>query len=87
MSQEIGNVLKDMIKEKNMTVFSLAKEVDVDRSTFQHFLSGKRKLNLEDLRKIMIALNLSKDKKKQLYTLYENEYDDREVLKNYNVHK
>lgn len=82
MSQEIGNVLKDMIKEKNMTVFSLAKEVDVDRSTFQHFLSGKRKLNLEDLRKIMIALNLSKDKKKQLYTLYENEYDDREVLKN-----
>lgn len=82
MSQEIGNVLKDMIKEKNMTVFSLAKEVDVDRSTFQHFLSGKRKLNLEDLRKIMVALNLSKDKKKQLYTLYENEYDDREVLKN-----
>lgn len=82
MGQEIGNVLKDMIKEKNMTIFSLAKEVGVDRSTFQHFLSGKRKMNLEDLRKIMVTLNLTKDKKKQLYTLYENEYDDREVLKN-----
>ncbi|WP_373484060.1 helix-turn-helix transcriptional regulator [Acetobacterium sp.] len=82
MSQDIGNVLKDMIKEKNMTNFSLAKEVGVDRSTFQHFLSGKRRLNLEDLQKIMVALNLSKDKKKQLYTLYENEYDDREVLNN-----
>ncbi|MDO9492612.1 helix-turn-helix transcriptional regulator [Acetobacterium sp.] len=82
MGQEIGNVLKDMIKEKNMTIFSLAKEVGVDRSTFQHFLSGKRKMNLEDLRKIMLTLNLTKDKKKQLYTLYENEYDDREVLKN-----
>lgn len=82
MSQEIGNVLKDMIKEKNMTNFSLAKEVGVDRSTFQHFLSGRRRLNLEDLQKIMVALNLSKDKKKQLYTLYENEYDDREVLNN-----
>jgi transcriptional regulator with XRE-family HTH domain len=82
MSQEIGNVLKDMIKEKNMTNFSLAKEVGVDRSTFQHFLSGKRRLNLEDLQKIMVALNLSKDKKKQLYTLYENEYDNREVLNN-----
>lgn len=82
MGQEIGNVLKDMIKEKNMTIFSLAKEVGVDRSTFQHFLSGKRKMNLEDLRKIMLTLNLTKDKKKQLYTLYENEYDDQEVLKN-----
>lgn len=82
MSQEIGSVLKDLIKEKNMTVFSLAKEVDVDRSTFQHFLSGKRKMNLDDLRKIMVALNLTKDKKKQLYALYENEYDDREILKN-----
>lgn len=82
MSQEIGSVLKEMIKEKNITIFSLAKEVGMDRSTFQHFLSGKRKMNLEDLRKIMVTLNLTKDKKKQLYSLYENEYDDREVLKN-----
>ncbi|WP_303867532.1 helix-turn-helix transcriptional regulator [Acetobacterium wieringae] len=82
MSQKIGNVLKEMIKEKNMTIFSLAKEVGVDRSTLQHFLSGKRRLNLEDLQKIMVALNLSKDKKKILYALYENEYDDCEVLKN-----
>lgn len=82
MSQEIGNVLKDMIKEKNMTNFSLAKEIGVDRPTFQHFLSGRRRLNLEDLQKIMVVLNLSKDKKKQLYSLYDKEYDDREVLKN-----
>ncbi|MEO1816520.1 MAG: helix-turn-helix transcriptional regulator [Acetobacterium sp.] len=82
MSQEIGNILKELIKEKNMTVFSLAKEVGVDRSTFQHFLSGKRKMNLEHLRKIMVTLNLTKEKKKQLYTLFENAYDDREVLKN-----
>ena len=82
MSQEIGTVLKEMIKEKNMTIFSLAKEVGVDRSTLQHFLSGKRRLNLEDLQKIMVALNLSKDKKKLLYALYENEYDDCEALKN-----
>ncbi len=82
MNQEIGSVLKEMIKEKNMTNFSLAKEVGVDRSTLQHFLSGKRRLNLEDLQKIMVALNLSKDKKKQLYSLYENDYDDREVINN-----
>jgi len=82
MSQEIGNILKDLIKEKNMRNASLAKEIGVDRSTFQHFLSGKRKMNLEDLQKIMVILNLPKDKKKQLYTLFENEYDDREVLKN-----
>lgn len=82
MSQEIGTALKDLIKEKNMTNFSIAKEIGIDRSTFQHFLSGKRKLNLEDLRKIMSALNLSKDKKKLLYGLYESEYDDQEVMKN-----
>lgn len=82
MSQEIGSILKDLIKEKNMRNASLAKEIGVDRSTFQHFLSGNRKMNLEDLQKIMVILNLPKDKKKQLYTLFENEYDDREVLKN-----
>lgn len=82
MSQEIGNALKEFIKEKKITNFQLAKEVGVDRTTFQHFLSGKRKMNLEDLQKIMEALNLTKDKKKQLYSLYENEFDDREVLKN-----
>jgi transcriptional regulator with XRE-family HTH domain len=82
MSQEIGTLLRDLIKEKNVTNFSLAKEIGVDRSTFQHFLSGRRKLNLEDLRKIMIALNLNKDKKKQLYALYEKEYDDHENMIN-----
>lgn len=82
MSQEIGNVLKEIIKEKNFTNFQLAKEVGVDRTTFQHFLSGKRKMNLVDLQRIMGALNLTKDRKNQLYSLYENEYDDREVIKN-----
>lgn len=82
MSQEIGNHLKEMIKEKKISNFQLAKEVGVDRTTLQHFLSGKRKLQLEDLQKIMVSLNLTKDKKKLLYTLYENEYDDRDVMKN-----
>ena len=82
MSQNIGSVVKELIKDKKMTIFSLAKEIDVDRSSLQHFLSGKRKMNLEDLRKIMDALNLTKDKKKELYALYENEYDDRDILKN-----
>lgn len=82
MSQEIGNALKEIIKEKKIANFQLAKEVGVDRTTFQHFLSGKRKMSLEDLQRIMEALNLTIDKKKQFYSLYENEYDNREVLKN-----
>lgn len=82
MSQVIGNVLKDMIKEKKLSNSSVAKEIGIDRTSFQHFLSGNRRLNLEDLHKIVAALNLTKDKKKLLYALYENEYDDREVLKN-----
>lgn len=82
MSQEIGAVLKEIIKEKKISNFQLAKEVGVDRTTLQHYLSGKRKLQLVDLQKIMAFLNLNKDKKRLLYTLYENEYDDREVLKN-----
>ena len=53
MSQNIGSVVKELIKDKKMTIFSLAKEIDVDRSSLQHFLSGKRKMNLEMSTKIV----------------------------------
>lgn len=82
MEQKLGDAVKQIIQEKNITVLQLAKEVDVDRTTLQHFFSGKRKVQFETFQEIMDVLNLTKEKKKLLYRLYERECQDKELVKN-----
>ncbi|MBC3889159.1 hypothetical protein GH810_12630 [Acetobacterium paludosum] len=82
MGRELGNAVKAIIQEKKISVFQLAKEVDVDRTTLQHFFTGKRKIHLKKFQEMMTVLNLTKERKKALYTLYEKECDEKELIKN-----
>jgi transcriptional regulator with XRE-family HTH domain len=82
MGQKLGDAVKEIIQEKNITVLQLAKEVDVDRTTLQHFFSGKRKVQFETFQEMMNVLNLTKEKRKLLYRLYEKECQDKELVKN-----
>jgi len=69
MGRELGNAVKAIIQEKKISVFQLAKEVDVDRTTLQHFFTGKRKIHLKKFQEMMTVLNLTKERKKES-TLY-----------------
>lgn len=82
MGQQLGNAVKEIIQDKKISVLQLAKEVDVDRTTLQHFFTGKRKIQLETFQQIMKVLDLTKEEKKILYILYEKESNDKDVIKN-----
>lgn len=84
MGQELGNAVKDSIQEKKISFIQLAKELDIDRTTLQHYFTGKRQMQLETLQRMMMVLNLTKEKRNALYTLYEEECTDKDLIKNAN---
>ena len=54
MGLELGNAVKAIVQERKISVLQLAREIDVERTTLQHFFSGKRKIQLDTFQKMTI---------------------------------
>ena len=82
MGLELGNAVKELVQERKISVLQLAREIDVERTTLQHFFTGKRKIQLDTFQKMMNVLKVTNEKKKDLYVLYEKASNDKELIKN-----
>lgn len=79
MSQ-FTKALSDLLKSKKITLYSLAKEANIDRTLLSKIVSGSRALTVDNFRKILETLSLLECENNFLKELYVSEYFGKEKL-------
>lgn len=82
--------LSDLLNEKKITLYSLAKESGIERTLLSKIVSGKRTLTVNSFRKILESLQVSESERNTLKNLYVSEhfgterlYADLEILRRF----
>ncbi|MDK2936299.1 MAG: hypothetical protein PWP62_1307 [Eubacteriaceae bacterium] len=73
MKQKLSKELKKLLTEKGLSVYGLAEELGIDRTTLQKFLSGSRNMSPDIFRLLLKTFNLPQEKCLELYDLFEQE--------------
>lgn len=73
MKQKLSKELKKLLTEKGLSVYGLAEELGIDRTTLQKFLSGSRNMSPDIFRLLLKTFNLPQEKCLELYDLFERE--------------
>ena len=71
MATLFGETLRKAITEHNVVVTHLAHMAEIDRTTLQHFVSGRRTPSKEQMSKLLHAISIPAHKKKVLHQAYE----------------
>ena len=71
MSTLFSETLRKTIAEHNVVVTHLAHMAEIDRTTLQHFASGRRMPSKEQMNKLLHAISIPAHKKKVLLQAYE----------------
>ena len=71
MATLFGETLRKSITEHNVVVTHLAHMAEIDRTTLQHFVSGRRTPSKEQMNKLLHAISIPAHKKKVLQESYE----------------
>lgn len=64
--KSLHTLLKEYIAKSNYTIYQLAIDSGINRTTLQKALSGERPISLENLQKILPFLALSVPEKREL---------------------
>lgn len=64
-----SEVLRELLRKKQVTNTLLAEEINVSRQTVSNWLSGRSFPDTQTLQKIFVALDLTEEEKLELITL------------------